>query len=552
MANEISTRPFAVKPEVVLLEDLFEEIKAGKLRSPRFQRSFSWKLEDMRRLFDSVLEGFPIGSLLIWEPGIRYECLSNFGPIPQGEPERDRTDLSYVLDGQHRLATLFGAMHVKGERPEGAESKWWIWYDLIRGEFTHNLRGEIPAHHLPLRVLLRTTEFLRFCGELQKTQTNELGQKLIEKAEQLSRLIRGYRMPVVRIRGGKLEDAIEIFSRLNTSGLPMAPDQIVSALTYREGEGAFDLASRISGIVEQLGELHFGGVDRTVVLRTLAGIANIQIHQKPGEQIARILSREFDAERRERLIKVTTHGLLEATRWLHQQGVQCDRLIPYALQLVMLANFFHERSPTEEQGATLRRWFFATSFAGWFAGGNTTQINNDLKEMSQFAQGEAGTFAAFKEHSLPFPDRFDLRSARVRAFLLSTLLQQKPLHRRGQPVNVLSIFSEDEIGSIPRVFRRLGTPEAGKPANRILLPTLDGKGARQQLLDLPEDEREEVLASHCIDEAAWKALLANDAEGFVKARTAHLLKLERAFMQAHDIRLPERDIEEAPIDTGTW
>lgn len=550
MTNEIFTRPFTVKPEVILLEDLFEEIKTGKLRSPRFQRSFSWKLEDMRRLFDSVLEGFPIGSLVIWEPGVRYECLSNFGPIPQGEPERDRTDLSYVLDGQHRLATLFGAMHVKGERPEGADAKWWIWYDLVNEEFTHNLRGEIPPYHLPLQALLRTTEFLRFSGDLLKRRPED-GLKLIEKAERLSRLIRGYRMPVVRIRGGQLEDAIEVFSRLNSSGLAMAPDQIASALTYREGEGAFDLASEISEIIEKLKELHFGGVDRTSVLRTLAGIAKIQVHSKPGAQIARFLSNNYDTEGRKKLVDATTHGLVEATHWLRQQGVPCDRLIPYALQLVMLANFFHEGAPTDAQRLTLRRWFFATSFTGWFANGNSTQINTDLGEMNQFAQGQVETFVVFKEHSLPFPERFDLRSARVRVSLLSTLLQRKPLYRRGQPVDVLSMFSEDEIGSIPRVFRRLGAPEAAKPANRILLPTLDDKGARQQLLDLPEDERKEVLESHCIDDAAWQALVANNAEGFVKARTAHLLKLERDFMQQHDIRLPERDIEEAPIDTGS-
>jgi len=231
MATDGSPRPFTVKPEIILLEDLFEELKRGQLRSPRFQRPFTWRLEDMRKLFDSVLEGFPIGSLLIWEPGVRYECLPSFGSIPQGDPERDRTDLSYVLDGQHRLATLYGVMHVTGEPPEPREARrWWMWYDLLRSEFTHDTRGEIAAYHLPLRVLLRTTDFLRFSSDLLKARPED-GPQLIEKAERLSRLIRGYRMPVVRIRGGKLEDAIEIFSRLNSSGQAMAPDQIVSALT---------------------------------------------------------------------------------------------------------------------------------------------------------------------------------------------------------------------------------------------------------------------------------------------------------------------------------
>lgn len=550
MANDASLRSFTVKPEIVLLEDLFEEIKQGQLRSPRFQRAFSWRLEDMRRLLDSVLEGFPIGSLLIWEPGARYECLASFGPIPQGDPGRDRNDLSYVLDGQHRLATLFGVMHVTGETPESSEAKrWWMWYDLLENEFTHGARGDITTHHLPLRMLLRTTDFLRFSSELLKAHPQD-GPQLIEKAEKLSRLIRGYRMPVVRIRGGKLEDAIEIFSRLNSSGQPMAPDQIASALTYREGENAFDLASRITEILERLEELRFGGIDRTAVLRTVAGVAGIQVHTKPGEQIARLLGKQFDAAGRERLVEKSTRGLVDATRWLAQQGALCDRLLPYALQLILLANFFCERPPTEAEYNTLRRWLFATSFAGWFAGGNTTLVNTDLAEMGRFVRGEVTTFAALKEHALPFPERFDLRSARVRAFLLSTLLQRKPLLRGGDEVDVVAMLLGEDVASVPRVFPRLAAPGASKPANRILLPTTDGKGARQQLLDLTDDERDDVLASHCIDDMAWKALVCNDAEAFVAARTKHLMGIERAFMQMHGIRPPERESEESPIDTG--
>jgi uncharacterized protein with ParB-like and HNH nuclease domain len=65
MAQEPSAPAFLVKPEVVFLEELFEEIKQGKLRSPRFQRPFIWNAEDMRKLFESVVKGYPIGSLLL-------------------------------------------------------------------------------------------------------------------------------------------------------------------------------------------------------------------------------------------------------------------------------------------------------------------------------------------------------------------------------------------------------------------------------------------------------------------------------------------------------
>ena len=51
--------------EVVFLGKLIEQIAAGKVRIPRFQRPFVWKQEDLHQLLDSVLRGIPIGSILM-------------------------------------------------------------------------------------------------------------------------------------------------------------------------------------------------------------------------------------------------------------------------------------------------------------------------------------------------------------------------------------------------------------------------------------------------------------------------------------------------------
>lgn len=552
MGTEPAVPTFSVKPEVVALEELFEEIKSGHLRSPRFQRPFVWKPEDMRRLFESVIKGYPIGSLLIWEPGARYEFRSRFGPVEQREPAPNETDLAYVLDGQHRLATLFGATHVTGELPSDAASRhWWMWYDLATEEFTHSPRGGIGPAHLPLRDLLATTQFLRFCSNLLKARPDD-GPQLVERAERLLRLVRVYKIPVVRIRGGKLEDAVDIFSRLNSSGAPMAADQMVSALTYREGKDSFDLASRISEILEDLGTLHFSGIDRSAILRTIAGVAGIKLHGKPGQQVANfLLGDRFTPESREEVVRKASVGLRNTAEWLAQEGVQCARLLPYALQMVLLAQVFGDRAPTAVEAEVLRRWLFATSFSGWFAGGNTTQINDDLAEMERFKSGEAQAFAALREHAKPFPERFDLKSARVRAFLLATLVRSKPLHRSGHPVDIVALFPNDEVASVPKVFPRAAPPLVSAPANRILLPPLHGRGTRRQLSELPTYERAEVLRSHCIDDAAWAALTADDAAAFIRARTQTLIDAERNLMKALGIQPPERDVEDAPLDADT-
>lgn len=66
MARRHPTRT-EVAPEVVFLGNLVERIVAGKIRVPRFQRPFVWRQPDLLQLLDSVLQGFPIGSILIWD-----------------------------------------------------------------------------------------------------------------------------------------------------------------------------------------------------------------------------------------------------------------------------------------------------------------------------------------------------------------------------------------------------------------------------------------------------------------------------------------------------
>ena len=313
--SDATAPTFTAKSEIVFLEELFEEIRTGRLRSPRFQRSFVWRPEAMVKLLDSLVRGYPIGSLLIWEPGKRYQCKPTFGPFYQGDPEQTRTDLGYVLDGQHRLATLFGTTHLSEQAvAETTADLWTVAYDLIKQVFTHTPRTGLQQHHLPLREMMGTTDFLKFCQRLLDARSAEFvgesrdeeplrAEVLVKRAETLVKIFRRYKVPVVRIRGGELEDAMEIFSRLNSSGMGMSVDQMVSALTYREGEGEFDLATKITDIVGELAALHFGGFDRSAVLRSVAGKANIKIHSRPAEQVTNFLQGEnFDARQREEVV----------------------------------------------------------------------------------------------------------------------------------------------------------------------------------------------------------------------------------------------------------
>lgn len=54
------------------VKELVERAWRGDIRVPRFQRELRWKWDDAKKLFDSIMQNSPIGSLLLWS-----------GPAPQ-------------------------------------------------------------------------------------------------------------------------------------------------------------------------------------------------------------------------------------------------------------------------------------------------------------------------------------------------------------------------------------------------------------------------------------------------------------------------------------
>ncbi|HZH38994.1 MAG TPA: DUF262 domain-containing protein, partial [Bacillales bacterium] len=69
----------SVKPDTIYLGELLDDIAAGKYKIPVFQRDFVWKQSQMIDLFDSILKGYPIGSLLFWK--IKgYKTKDEIGP----------------------------------------------------------------------------------------------------------------------------------------------------------------------------------------------------------------------------------------------------------------------------------------------------------------------------------------------------------------------------------------------------------------------------------------------------------------------------------------
>lgn len=544
-----------VKPEIAFLFEVVNDAVSGKLRIPDFQRRFVWDRKRMLDLLDSIWNRYPIGSLLVWDATVPLKTKEKIGPIRI--PPGSEVVTALVLDGHQRLSTLTGTLIAPPvDMPQVEEEdpgRWNIWFSAKDKRFEHLPNEEKPdPWHFPMRKLMDTLDFLNECERMRRDCGAD-GDRYVRHVQDLLRVFQGCQLPLIRIRNTELLQAVNIFARLNSTGKKISADEMVAALTYREGQKT--LADHIDDLLVMLDGYGFGDIDRTIVLRALLACL--------GEDIYRTDWTRFEERRRDDLqepltsiVESAMSAMEQAAKFLNKLGVYHERLLPYAMQMVVLTAFFHGcQNPTLDQEAFLRRWFWVSSFAGWFASGNPSRVNALVKEMRAEIAKQPSPNGLENMHmgepAQPFPKDFDMRSARARTWML-VLLNLGPRHLAGysieNPWKLVAEHGPNAIGYIVATAR--GTELKSSPANRIL--RIDIKDRRQALTWLTDSAvSDEVLTSHGIPPESRELLLADDRIGFLEKRRDHLIKLETEFMRREGVTAP-RDLtpQISAIDRG--
>ena len=529
-----------VVPEVVFLGKLVERIAAGKIRVPRFQRAFVWKQPDLHALLDSVLRGFPIGSILVWDTEENIESTERVGPV-KVSPRPDGL-VSYLLDGQQRVSTLVGTLRL----PDDAESTvdqvdWRVYCDLDTREFLRAPMSGVGPQHFPVGSLLNTAGFFAACRRIvSEVDDKTRSQRWLDEADNLANAFRDYPLPLIHIREADLDSAVTVFARLNRKGRKMTADAMVSALTYREEE--FHLAGKLEEFKDELARQGFGNLDRVLLLRAVLAALDRDIYAKDWADLM------VKPEVRSRLpesFNVAAEGIRRALAFLKSLGVTSDRLLPYGLQLVLLGEFFRLcAQPAPEVVKVLNRWFWVTSFTGWFGGVNTAQATHALRDIRDLARGEGPEFRVIDLNApaLPFPDRFDGRSARVRAFLLYLAsLQPLSLRKTGKPLDpssLLSIHGTKAVGYVSS-SQELHGELFSSPANRMFLDGDHVGNSFTALADLNDDVLRELLPTHGFPPESVRQLRDGDRKGLIRARLDTLINGEREFLRTRNVKIPK-------------
>ena len=91
-------------PELKNVSRIIDDVKTGKVAIPIFQREYTWRRKQIEELWESIFQGFFVGSVLTWAA---YEQLTTM-PVHGAPGLQDAADI--VLDGQQRITSLYYAV----------------------------------------------------------------------------------------------------------------------------------------------------------------------------------------------------------------------------------------------------------------------------------------------------------------------------------------------------------------------------------------------------------------------------------------------------------
>ncbi len=245
-----------LKHETVKVRDLIQDHHNGRLVIPEFQRPYVWRKGKAPKLMDSLYRGFPISSLLVWE---------NSSPVRsrQKNPRAANTRVAnWLIDGQQRVITLAKAFN--GD--EGID----VVFNPRSPEFRlrNAVIGRKPTEWFKLADIWNDEAYRRIRKNFDGADASD-GKR--ENHLEAVRRILDYEVPVVRMIGHSLKDAVDAFKRINTYGVKLGEKDIQSA----------DIAARHSGFVadnvvpflESLAARGFGRLNIMHLFRACAFIA---------------------------------------------------------------------------------------------------------------------------------------------------------------------------------------------------------------------------------------------------------------------------------------
>ena len=285
------------------IEGILDQIAHHDLVLPAIQREFVWDRDQICRLFDSLMQGYPFGTFLFWRVAPWNSDKFRFFDFVREYHQRDSphcprlgrihdAKVTAVLDGQQRLTAL--NIGLKGSGAWKEPRKWWsspdafptrhLYLDLLWGH-----QGVVDDEDMKYRFMFRRdSDPCHAAGECWFRASEILG---LDKASGMRKWVRKYVADDVAADAAfdtlyrlyqvirkdhviayyeekrqELDEVVQIFIRMNDGGTPLSHSDLLLSIAVAQWT-RYDARKEIHDLVDNLNALGQFWFSKDLVLK---------------------------------------------------------------------------------------------------------------------------------------------------------------------------------------------------------------------------------------------------------------------------------------------
>lgn len=399
------------------VDDLVRGVRIGRIGLPDLQRPFVWADNKVRDLFDSMMKGYPIGYVMIWESPSDYETKKN--AIGKNEKIHDEPK-ELVIDGQQRLTALVAAMYgvvVKDKNFADKEIK--ISFNPLTREFA----VWTPAYERDTEWISRISDvflakeqntiitlrrkFIKDAneGRMKKNLPELSEEEEITVENNINALLNlsDFSLPTLEIQYNADEEAVaDIFVRVNSGGQKLTENNFIQTLiSVYENETSdkineFSEKSRIPADNTSYNTLL--AIEPSHLIRMAVGVGFRRARLRYAYMLLRgknLKTGKFSAEERQvnldkfkdALDKVMNlnnwHGFINIVAeagYISNKLIASSNAVVFSYVLYLIAKYDYKLDAMSLKKC-ISKWFFMSTITYFYTGSTESEVENQFADL---------------------------------------------------------------------------------------------------------------------------------------------------------------------------
>lgn len=397
------------------VNQLIEKIDTGELGLPELQRPFIWKDAKVRDLFDSMMRGYPIGYLMLWEcPTLEKKKSIGVQKHSYDSPKE------VIIDGQQRLTSLYAVMKKRQViNSNYVEKSIVISYNPLQEKFEVGYKAtkNSPEWIYNISDVFTTSTYKFITSYIQRLenyrklnggQITEDEQSKIENNINALANLKNHSLSVFDIKANaEEEDVSEIFVRVNSGGISLKQNDFILTLLslyWDDGRKKIEKFSKESRYPKK-GEITLYNqiieVSAQDIIRVVMAYGFNRARLKYGYKLLRgadfekkgVIDEKLRNERfdilKERLPEVLNvnswHEFLKAIMnagYLSSDLILSGNAVYYTYAMYLIAKHRFEASDNENMHLT-SLWFYYASLLSLYTGAFESTVEQHLNSIKE-------------------------------------------------------------------------------------------------------------------------------------------------------------------------